>query len=54
MIECPKCGFDNAYCNGVNYVCPDCDFEWPCFEIDNAEDDEDEDEDEDYEDDDEW
>ena len=24
---------DNAYCDGVEYVCPDCDSTWPCEEI---------------------
>ena len=28
--ECPFCGMDNAYCDGVEYVCPDCDATWPC------------------------
>lgn len=27
-IECPNCGCDNAYHDGVSYFCPDCDFEW--------------------------
>lgn len=27
-IQCPKCGNDQAYHNGVNYECPDCDYEW--------------------------
>jgi protein PhnA len=27
-VECPKCGMENAYHDGVNYVCPDCDYEW--------------------------
>jgi protein PhnA len=26
--ECPNCGMENAYHDGVNYVCPDCDYEW--------------------------
>ena len=26
---------DNAYCDGVEYVCPDCDATWPCDEIPN-------------------
>lgn len=50
MIECPNCGMDNAYCDGVNYVCPDCCFEWNCTEIPDEKDEDDE-EDEDYEDD---
>lgn len=27
-VECPNCGWDNAYYDGTRYVCPDCDFEW--------------------------
>ena len=27
-VECPNCGMENAYHDGVNYVCPDCDYEW--------------------------
>lgn len=26
--ECPNCSNDNAYFNGLNYECPDCDYEW--------------------------
>ena len=26
--ECPNCGNDNAYHDGVKFVCPDCDYEW--------------------------
>ncbi len=26
--ECPKCGMENAYFDGVSYYCPDCDHEW--------------------------
>ena len=29
-IECPFCGMDNAYCDGVEYVCHST---WPCEEI---------------------
>ena len=25
---CPSCDMDNAYFDGVVYVCPDCDYEW--------------------------
>ena len=25
---CQNCGSENAYHNGVNYECPDCDHEW--------------------------
>lgn len=27
-VECPNCGLESAYHNGVCYVCPDCDYEW--------------------------
>ena len=41
---------DNAYCDGVEYVCPDCDHTWPCDEIpdDDYWEDDDEDDDCDY------
>ena len=26
--ECPYCGSESAYHNGLCYVCPDCDAEW--------------------------
>jgi len=26
---CPKCGQENTYPDGSNYVCPDCALEWP-------------------------
>ena len=45
--ECPFCGLDNAYCDGVEYVCPDCGRTWPCDEIPN-DDDWDDDDDEDF------
>ncbi|MDE6479651.1 MAG: hypothetical protein K2L45_05215 [Muribaculaceae bacterium] len=47
MIECPFCGMDNAYCDGVEYVCPDCGRCWPCDEIphDNWNSDDDDDDD---------
>ena len=61
-MECIFCLNENAYFDGVNYVCPDCGREWPCDEI--ADDDacdacgcrwdgDDDDYDEDYDDDDE-
>lgn len=37
MIECPNCGGENAYCNGLEYECPDCGYVWDCEEIDEAE-----------------
>lgn len=27
-IECPFCHLENAYHDGVSYVCPDCDGTW--------------------------
>lgn len=29
-VQCPnpKCQSENAYFDGVRYVCPDCDYEW--------------------------
>ena len=27
-IECHNCGFEDAYHDGVNYVCPNCGNEW--------------------------
>jgi uncharacterized Zn finger protein (UPF0148 family) len=36
---CPNCGMDNAYFDGVVFVCPDCDHEWS-----DSSDDEDDDE----------
>jgi hypothetical protein len=26
--DCPICGNENAYYNGLNYECPDCGYEW--------------------------
>lgn len=41
-VDCPNCGMENAYHNGVEFECPDCDYTWG----DNLENDEDENEDE--------
>lgn len=47
--ECPFCGMENAYCDGVEYVCPDCDRTWPCDEIPDDDDwEEDDDDDDDF------
>ena len=27
-IQCPHCGEEGCYNNGVTYQCPDCDYEW--------------------------
>ena len=32
-MECIFCLNENAYFDGVNYVCPDCGREWPCDEM---------------------
>ena len=26
--ECPECGSEDAFHNGVTYECPDCGYEW--------------------------
>ena len=42
--DCPICGSENAYFNGVEYECPDCGKTWPCSVIpedDSEEDDND-------------
>ena len=34
---CPQCGLENTYPDGANFVCPDCNFEWPMVEqVDEA------------------
>lgn len=38
-VECIFCLNENAYFDGVNYVCPDCGREWPCDEIADDDDD---------------
>ena len=35
-MECIFCLNENAYFDGVNYVCPDCGREWPCDEMNVA------------------
>lgn len=37
--ECPKCGLDNAYFDGVEYVCPDCGYSWTDGDTDHLWDD---------------
>ena len=32
-VECPKCGAEDAFFNGVYYECPCCDYKW---ETDNC------------------
>lgn len=27
-VECPKCGSESAYFDGVEYCCPECDNTW--------------------------
>jgi hypothetical protein len=27
-VVCPRCGEENAYFDGVMFVCPDCDYRW--------------------------
>lgn len=38
-VGCIFCLNENAYFDGVNYVCPDCGREWPCDEIADDDDD---------------
>lgn len=26
---CSQCGLENTYSDGINFICPDCSFEWP-------------------------
>lgn len=26
--DCPKCGFEDCFFNGVSWECPDCGYEW--------------------------
>ena len=37
--ECPNCWNENAYFDGVEYVCPDCGHRWDCDEMDGEYDD---------------
>lgn len=46
-IECPFCGMENAYFDGVEYVCPDCGKSWDCDEIPDEDSDWEEDDDSD-------
>lgn len=39
-MECIFCLNENAYFDGVNYVCPDCGREWACDEIADDDDEE--------------
>ena len=27
-VTCPSCGMEDAYHNGVEYECPNCDYLW--------------------------
>lgn len=45
--ECPFCGMDNAYCDGVEYYCPDCERSWECDELPDYDDIDDSDDDDD-------
>lgn len=28
MYECPECGCEDIFFDGINYVCPDCGCTW--------------------------
>lgn len=30
--DCPNCGSESAFHNGVCHECPDCGHEWDCIE----------------------
>ena len=30
---CPQCTLENTYPDGLNYICPDCAFEWPMLTV---------------------
>lgn len=36
-IECPNCGCEDAYFNGVCYECPDCEYIWTSNDEDEDE-----------------
>lgn len=35
IVNCPKCGIDNCYFDGVMMVCPDCSHEWSESEVES-------------------
>ena len=39
--QCPNCGRDNAFHNGICFECPDCDYEWGGDDDDYDDDDDD-------------
>lgn len=41
-VICPQCGEENAYFDGAEYYCPDCDYSWDAdVEFDESDDDDD-------------
>ncbi len=36
--DCPNCGSESAFHNGVCYECPECEYEWGCIEDEEKED----------------
>lgn len=34
-IDCPNCGFNEAYHNGVCYECPECGYTWTDSNVDD-------------------
>ena len=38
---CPQCTLENTYPDGLNYICPDCAFEWPILAVAAAEEEDD-------------
>lgn len=38
-VTCPECGFEEAYHNGCEYECPNCDYTWSDDDDDDDDDD---------------
>lgn len=34
-VNCPNCGSENAYHNGVEFECPECDHIWGALDEDD-------------------
>ena len=35
MLECPKCCSEYPYKDGLNFVCPECAYEWPVVKLES-------------------
>lgn len=38
--DCPRCGSETAFHNGVCHECPECDYEWSCIDGEEVDDEE--------------